>query len=427
MFLSPQLTILSICIISIAIILPSRWVRATTQTGKKNSHYNSIINSFLLNRLQSARLISLSNTAELENNNYSRLTEKFRKLNLALLILKAKTVLTLEPMVVGISLFMFYIAITFLNMQISTILLYMVVMIRIVPIITNILSQKQSMNATVGPMQAIERLSYDMGISITNHKRNIQSQTLINKINTVKELRLENVFFCYKNSLHNSLSKISHTFNKSTLTAVVGPSGSGKTTFVDIISGYRHPSSGDIFIDGVNSKKYSYKAITSLVSYVPQDPQIFDGTTIYDHISYGKQNPTKDDVINASKLSGAYDFIKDLPKGFDTILNGSSLGVSGGQKQKIDLSRALLKDTPVLIMDEPTGNLDSISERDLMLNINNIKKTTSRIIIVIAHRLNTIINSDNIIVMEDGRISDFGKHLELLERNSWYKKANFET
>ena len=132
-------------------------------------------------------------------------------------------------------------------------------------------------------------------------------------------------------------------------------------------------------------------------------------------------------MLNASKLSGAYDFIKDLPKGFDTILNGSSLGVSGGQKQKIDLSRALLKDTPVLIMDEPTGNLDSISERDLMLNINNIKKTTSRIIIVIAHRLNTIINSDNIIVMEDGRISDFGKHLELLERNSWYKKANFET
>ena len=420
--MSPKLTVISIGIISVGILLPSRWVKATTNAGKKNSQYSSTITSFLLDRLQSPRLVRLSNTADAEINNYFSITEKQRKLTLVIQLLKARINLVLEPMIIGISLSMFYIALVFLKLPVSTILLYMVVMVKIVPIITNILTQKQGINRAIGPMQAVEKLISDMSNSCSKYNKNIVNNNLINDINTVESLKFKDIVFSYNDGV-NALSNITHTFKKSTLTAIVGPSGSGKTTFIDIISGYRQPTSGTLFINEINTDKYNSESLMSLVSYVPQEPQIFDGITVYEHIAYGRPNSTKEEVINASKLSGAYDFIKELPQEFDTVLVGKSSGLSGGQKQRLDLSRALLRDTPILIMDEPTGNLDLISEKKLMLNISKIREATEKIIIIIAHRVYTVMDADQIIVLEDGEISGVGTHAELLVNNSWYKKA----
>ena len=420
--MSPKLTVISIGIISVGILLPSRWVKATTNAGKKNSQYSSTITSFLLDRLQSPRLVRLSNTADAEINNYFSITEKQRKLTLVIQLLKARINLVLEPMIIGISLSMFYIALVFLKLPVSTILLYMVVMVKIVPIITNILTQKQGINRAIGPMQAVEKLISDMSNSCSKYNKNIVNNNLINDINTVESLKFKDIVFSYNDGV-NALSNITHTFKKSTLTAIVGPSGSGKTTFIDIISGYRQPTSGTLFINEINTDKYNSESLMSLVSYVPQEPQIFDGITVYEHIAYGRPNSTKEEVINASKLSGAYDFIKELPQEFDTVLVGKSSGLSGGQKQRLDLSRALLRDTPILIMDEPTGNLDLISEKKLMLNISKIREATEKIIIIIAHRVYTVMDADQIIVLEDGKISGVGTHTELLLSNSWYPKA----
>ncbi len=421
--MSPQLTLISICVVGIGILLPSRWVKATTNAGKKNSRYSSIITSFLLDRLQSPRLVRLSNTANEEKRNYLILTEKQRKLTLTIQILKARITLVLEPIIIGISLLMFYVALVIIKMPISEILLYMLVMVRIVPIISNILTQKQSINRAKGPIQAIERLIGNMDASVINRKENITNKASANEINIVEKIELENVYYRYDNCKNNALSHINYIFKKSTLTGIVGTSGSGKTTFVDVISGYRKPTLGSIFINGINTVEYDIEYLMSLVSYVPQAPQIFNGVTVSEHIKYGMQDSTKEEVINASKLSGAYDFIKDLPQGFDTILHGDSSGLSGGQKQRLDLSRALLRDTPILIMDEPTGNLDLISEKELMLNIKNIRKVTGKIIIIIAHRINTIMDADQIIVLENGGIKDVGAHSELILKNSWYKEA----
>jgi len=425
--MSPQLTIISMCVIGIGILLPARWVKATTSAGRKNSQYSSITNSFLLDRLKSPRLVRLSNTSDVEMKNYSILTEKHRKINLAIQLLKMRINLVLEPIIIGISLSMFYYGMVFLEMPISTILLFMIVMVKIVPIITNILTQKQSINRSIGPIQAVEKLLDDIDISISNRKKNMSNSNLINEIHAIESLDLKHISFSYKCPIdsvgENALYSINHTFSKSTLTAIVGPSGSGKTTFIDIISGYRQPTSGSMFINGINANKYNYEMLMSLISYVPQFPQIFDSTTVYEHIAYGKNNATKEEVINASKLSGAYNFIKELPQGFDTVLVGISSSLSGGQRQRLDLSRALLRDTPILIMDEPTGNLDLISEKKLMLNIKKIRETTGKIIIIIAHRIHAIMDADQIIVLEDGKISDKGTHSELVLSSPWYKKA----
>ena len=420
--MSYQLTLLSICIIGFGVILPVRWVKATTKAGKKNSRYSSTITSFLLDRLQSPRLVRLSNMADMEEKDYKILTEKQRKLSLAIQLLKARITLFIEPTIIGISLLMFYVALVIIKMPVSSILLYMIIMIRIVPIITNILTQKQGINRATGPIQAIDRLMVDIDKSINNREKSAMNKSLRYNINKVESLRLEDVYFNYNNT-ENILYSISYAFKKSTLTAIVGPSGSGKTTFVDIISGYREPTSGNLFVNEVNVNKYNPEFLTSLISYVPQDPQIFDGTTIYEHITYGNLNFTKDDVINATKLSGAYNFIKGLTQGFDTVLTGGISSLSGGQKQRIDLARALLRNKPILIMDEPTGNLDLISEKEVMSNIKKIRKKTNKIIIIIAHRMHAIMDADYIVVMEDGRISGIGTHSKLLLSNSWYKKA----
>jgi len=421
--ISPYLTFMSICVIGVGILLPARWVKATTHLGRQNSHYSSVVTSFLLDRLQSPRLVRLSNTADAEEVDYSLLTEKHRNLTLAIQLLKARITLVLEPMIIGISLLMFYIALVILEMSVSIILLYMIVMVRIVPIVTNLLTLRQSLNRAVGPMQAIDKLLLDMGTDIDNYETSISNDNLINDVNTVESLRFDNLSFNYKGYTNNALLNISHTFNKSSLTAIVGPSGSGKTTFVDIVSGYRKQTSGNFFLNDVDMDKYNPKVLISLVSYVPQFPQIFDGITIYEHIAYGMENSTKREVINASKLSGAYDFIKELPLEFDTVLTGKSSGLSGGQMQRIDLSRALLRDKPILILDEPTGSLDVISEKKFMSNINKIRRLTGKIIIIIAHRVYTITNADQIIVLEGGQISDTGNHSELILNNSWYKKV----
>ena len=296
-------------------------------------------------------------------------------------------------------------------------------MMRIVPIVTNILTQKQSINTATGPIQAIDKLLSSMNENIDNYQEGDLNKDLINEINTVEVLRLDNISFFYKGCLKHTLSDITCVFKKSTLTAIVGPSGSGKTTLIDIVSGYRYSTAGDLFINEINTNKYDYELLMRLVSYVPQVPQIFNGITIYEHIVYGKEGTTKDEVINASKLSGAYDFIKKLPQGFDTVSGGVSSGISGGQKQRLDLSRALLRNASILIMDEPTGSLDPISENKFMLNINKIRKETNKIIIIIAHRLHTIIDADQIIVLENGKISNIGTHSELLLNNSWYKES----
>ena len=174
--ISFELTLISFCVIGIGVILPLRWVKATTKAGRKNSRYSSNISSFLLNRLQSPRLVRICNTANAEESSYSIMTEKQRKLTVVIQLLKARITLALEPIIIGISLLMFYIALVILEMPVSAILLYMVVMVRIVPIVTNIMTQKQSINRSIGPIQAIERLMYDIDASIKNRNKYIHGE-----------------------------------------------------------------------------------------------------------------------------------------------------------------------------------------------------------------------------------------------------------
>ena len=421
MLLSYKLTLLTIFVILINILLPVRWVKATTNAGRKNSRYNSVITTFLLNRLQSPRLVRLSGTTAMEHKSFSTLTERQRKLTLVLHLLKARVDLFIEPIIIGVSLLMLYIALEVLSISFSIVMLYLVVMIRSIPIVKNVMTQLQSINRAKGPIESVDKIFNSMQKMVD--ERELRNNTLINSINELQEITLENIYFKYEQSNISTLSKINLNFKKNTITAIVGPSGSGKSTLVDLISCFRCPLKGSVRINGVDSKHYSHIFFSKFVSFVPQTPQLFDGS-IFSHISYGKKDTTDGKVINAAKLSGAYDFIVKLPNGFDYMLNDGASNLSGGQKQRIDLARALLRDAPLLIFDEPTTGLDTESEIFFNRTIDNIRNTTNKIIIVISHKISHIAHYDKIIVLQDGIVTGFGNHNELLSNNDWYKKTN---
>ena len=159
-----------------------------------------------------------------------------------------------------------------------------------------------------------------------------------------------------------------------------------------------------------------------MIAYVPQAPQIFDGT-IRDHILDGKKDSTEEDIQKAVYLAGATDFINQLPEKFDTNLGEDAVRLSGGQRQRLDLARALVKNAPILILDEPTSNLDAEAEEIFRRSLIRIRKETSTMIVIVAHRLLSIYNADNIIVLNQGMVESSGSHLELLEKSKWYSNA----
>jgi len=422
--LSYELTLASIVISLVVILLPLRWVKATTQAGKKNSSYNKTITSFLLGRLRSPRLVRLAGTANAEMKYYEKISEKQRSLTLAIHLLKARVNLSIEPMIVGVSLLMLYYSLSILNLDIEIVILYLVVMVKMVPVVTTLLTQKQSINRSEGPILAVENLmasmhKYTYDNLIADFDRNIDIEERINKI---VQIELIGVCYRYVDMTNDILHDVNLQFKAPSLNAVVGPSGSGKSTLIDIISCYRSPTRGSVLFNGIESNKYKIDELLQLVSYVPQEPQLFEGT-ISSHISYGCPSASKADMYQAAKLSGALSFIEKLDDGFDSMILEDASNLSGGQKQRLDLARALLSDSPMIILDEPTGNLDLITEKKFLNTLDKIRRETDKIVIMIAHRLNTTVNADQVIVLENGAVTSVGHHSELIVNNKWYADA----
>ncbi len=202
--------------------------------------------------------------------------------------------------------------------------------------------------------------------------------------------------------------------------ALIGPSGAGKTTFVKLLLRLYSATSGQILIDDQNIAKVTQDSLRENISMVPQDPILFH-RTLAENIAYGKPNASKDEIKKAAKLAHCDEFVKNLPQGFETFVGERGIKLSGGERQRVAIARAILKNAPILILDEATSSLDSHSEMLIQDALNNLMagKTT----IVIAHRLSTIQKMDRIIVVDNGKIIEQGSHFELLEKeDSLYKK-----
>ncbi|BAK98708.1 putative ABC transporter permease/ATP-binding protein [Oscillibacter valericigenes Sjm18-20] len=217
-----------------------------------------------------------------------------------------------------------------------------------------------------------------------------------------------------------SLEKINLTFKKGTHNAIVGASGCGKSTLVSLIMGFWIPQTGSIQINGVDIKSMSEKQLNAFIAIVQQDTFLFN-MSMEENIRLGKPDATMDEIVAASKKANIHSFISALPQGYETKAGESGVKFSGGEKQRIAIARMILKDAPILILDEATAAVDAENEASIQAALENFSK--GKTVISITHHLNTIRNADQIIVMDSGRVVDRGTHQELTERCELYQKA----
>jgi len=232
-----------------------------------------------------------------------------------------------------------------------------------------------------------------------------------------KNIEFRSVGFAYEDAV--ILDSINLTVEKGKTIALVGSSGAGKSTLADLVPRFHDVTGGEVLIDGINIRDYSLQSVRSQMSIVTQEPILFNDT-IANNIKLGKPDATEEEIIHAAKVANAHQFIINKEIGYATNIGDRGTKLSGGERQRLTIARAVLKNPPILILDEATSSLDTESERLVQDAINNMMQ--NRTSIVIAHRLSTIRHADEIIVLQKGKIVERGNHEQLLTQNGFYKR-----
>lgn len=279
----------------------------------------------------------------------------------------------------------------------------------------------------INPLKELSKASYNIPKGMASMERIDKILLAENKmresdrpirIDSLKDkIEYRDICFKYENSW--VLKHVNLTIGKGKTIALVGQSGSGKSTLVDLLPRYYDVQEGEVLIDGINVKDVTLLDLRSLMGNVNQEAILFNDT-FFNNISFGVENATMEQVIEAAKIANAHDFILASEKGYDTMIGDRGGKLSGGQRQRISIARAILKNPPILILDEATSALDTESEKMVQEALENLMK--NRTTIAIAHRLSTIRNADEICVLHEGEIVERGKHDELLALNGYYKK-----
>ena len=296
--------------------------------------------------------------------------------------------------------------------------------------INNFFSFLAAMMLAYQPVRALSTLNMVLNQGLSAASRILPIIDQENKIKNTEharpielknaDIKFENINFSYNiNENNKTLSSINIEFKGGKMTSLVGHSGSGKSTILNLIPRFYDPQSGDIKIDDQSIYQSTIKSIRGEVSMVSQETTLFDDT-IKNNIKYAKENASDDEVYKVAKLSFCEEFINKLPNKFETLIGENGVRLSGGEKQRLSIARAMLKKSSIILLDEATSSLDSETEEKIQeaLKILTKNKTT----IVIAHRLSTILNSNNIYVIDAGKVIESGQHNELMKKSELYKK-----
>lgn len=230
------------------------------------------------------------------------------------------------------------------------------------------------------------------------------------------DIDVNNIEFSYDK--RKIIDGISLHIPQKTTTAVVGPSGGGKSTLCNLISRFWDVDGGNIRLGGIDVREYSMDSLMKNFSFVFQNVYLF-ADTIANNIAFGRENATREEIVTAEKKACCHDFIMSLPDGYDTVIGEGGASISGGEKQRISIARAIMKNAPIIILDEATANVDPENEKELVEAIDALTK--EKTIIMIAHRLKTVRNADQIVVVDSGKIAQLGTHTQLMQEGGIYK------
>ena len=391
--------------------LGKRIRKVTTEATEKSG----LLTTYLIEIFKNHKLIKIFQTEEYENNRAKKYIDELKEKSKKIAIIFVRATPIMETLTgIMIAILIFYSGKLILNNEID---------------ISSFFSFLAAMMLAYQPVRSLATLNIGVNQGIAAAKRILPIVDNENKItdkNDDKALQLskgtiefKEVSFKYnKNTQGPILKSVNLTIEGGKMTALVGHSGAGKSTIMNLIPRFYDRIDGDIIIDGSSIYKAKIKSLRKNISLVSQDTTLFDDT-IKNNIAYANQNVKEQDIFEAAKLSFAEEFINKLPDRYDTIIGENGVRLSGGEKQRLSIARAMLKDSKIILLDEATSSLDAETENKIQKAINFLIK--DRTTLVIAHRLSTILNSDKIYVVDNGSIVDEGKHDELIKNSKIYK------
>ena len=294
--------------------------------------------------------------------------------------------------------------------------------------VNNFFSFLAAMMLAYQPVRSLSTLNMVIQQGISAAARILPIVDIVNTIQNVENakalevskgsINFKNIIFSYETSEDEVLKGVNLEFEGGKMTALVGHSGSGKSTILNLIPRFYQASKGEITIDHQPINSVTLESLRDKISLVSQETTLFDDT-ILNNIKYANENATSDEIYEVAKLSNAHEFINKLPNKYDTLIGENGLRLSGGEKQRISIARAMIKKSPIILLDEATSSLDSETEAKIQEALNTL--TRDKTTIVIAHRLSTVLNSNNIYLVDSGKIMDNGKHEDLLAKSKLYK------
>ncbi len=294
--------------------------------------------------------------------------------------------------------------------------------------VNNFFSFLAAMMLAYQPVRSLSTLNMVINQGIAAASRILPIVDTVNKIKNVENaekleitegtINFKDVFFSYNENENEVLKGVNLEFKGGKMTALVGHSGSGKSTILNLIPRFYQTNNGEIKIDNQDINKVTIESLREKISLVSQETTLFDDTII-NNIKYANENASNDEIFEVAKLSNAHEFIEKLPNKYETLIGENGLRLSGGEKQRISIARAMIKKSPIILLDEATSSLDSETEAKIQEALNTLTKNKTTI--VIAHRLSTVLNSNNIYLVDSGKIIDNGKHEDLLAKSRLYK------
>ena len=421
--LSPLLTLIAVGA-SILALMTVRFVsKASWEHGQQISSLNGELNSALTEKLSGIREVKMVNLEEQEARAVKGITDRLADHMVKLRALAAGLEVTVEPLtVIGAFLILFLAAEVF-DMRLANLVVFMFVLLRMVPLTKQVNTSRQQI---IGYMASCRNALNT--IAEAEAARHIVGGT--KRFEELEsEIRFDQVSFTYgqnepalsggNGTADWALRDVSIVITSGSRTALVGKSGAGKSTLVNLIPRLYDASSGQIRLDGIPIQEFSLESLRRSIGFVSQDVFLFNDS-VYNNLTYGLSNVTREAVIEATRRAYAYEFIEALPEKFDTLLGDRGVRLSAGQRQRLSIARAMLRDPEILILDEPTSALDSESEMYIQRALEDLHH--KRTVIIIAHRLSTIQEADKILVLDEGRLVEEGEHRILLEHNGTYKR-----
>ena len=410
-----DLTLGVMVVTPILVITVRRYAKRLKRSGRQRQEALDGLNSKLQETLSGIRIIRAFATEEYEINNFKKKNNSLKKIAVRSARYNAKANSIMEALnYIIIALLLMFSGYRVLRAKNFTPGDFVTIIGAISSMYTPAKRAMTRFNAISVNLSSITRVSEILEEipNIVNRPNCIKFENFLNDIN------FENVDFKYKDNPEKILKNINLTVKKGETVAFVGNSGGGKSTLVNLIPRFFDVSNGSIKIDGTDIRNYDIKSLRKAIGIVPQETFLFAGT-ILSNIRYGRQNATREEIVEAAMQANAHEFIESLPDGYDTEIGERGVKLSGGQKQRIAIARAILENPQILILDEATSALDNESEKLVQDALEKLMK--GKTTFVIAHRLTTIENSNKIVVIQKGEIKEIGNHNELLSKNGIYK------